>query len=178
MYLRKHLIVIIACLCLMLALSIKGLVKNQTPINKSKIKALQTTKISPAPLFTKTDINGFEISLEKYKGDLIILNFWATWCPPCVSEIPQFIDLQANYQDKIQIIGISLDKNLSKVKQFIKEHKINYPTLMGSKDLTDNYGGITSIPTTFIIDRNLNIIQKAVGYHNKEFFLEYINNLK
>ena len=132
-----------------------------------------------APDFTITDLEGNSLTLSDFKGKVIILNFWATWCPPCRMEIPDFIELYENYKDEgLLIIGISLDGGDSrKVKQFSEKLKINYPIGLGDVNVTRDYGGIRAIPTTFIIDREGNIREKYVGYQRKAIFEEAVKKL-
>lgn len=126
----------------------------------------------PAPNFELPDVNGKKVRLSDFKGKIIILDFWATWCPPCRAEIPGFIELYNKYKDKgVVVIGISLDEGgVRDVVPFMKEFGINYPILIGNFKVTQDYGGIRGIPTTFVIDRKGNIRAKYVGYRPKEVF--------
>lgn len=126
----------------------------------------------PAPDFELPDVNGKKVRLSDFKGKVIILDFWATWCPPCRAEIPGFIELYNKYKDKgVVIIGISLDEGgVKDVLPFMKEFGINYHILIGNYKVTQDYGGIRGIPTTFVIDKKGNIRAKYVGYRPKEVF--------
>jgi len=119
-----------------------------------------------APDFTLPKLDGNSLTLSDFKGKVIILNFWATWCPPCRREIPDFVELYENYKDKgLLIIGVNLDGgDRSSVKQFSEKYKINYPVVLGNVNVTEDYGGIRAIPTTFIIDREGDIREKYIGY--------------
>jgi len=134
----------------------------------------KSEELTIAPDFTLQDISGKEVSLSDFKGKVIILNFWATWCPPCRKEIPVFIELYKKYKDEgLVIIGISLDREGEKVLiPFVKKFGINYPVLIGTKKVVDAYGGIRGIPTTFIIDKKGKIRKKHIGLplNPKEFF--------
>ncbi|MBA7465960.1 Thiol-disulfide oxidoreductase ResA [subsurface metagenome] len=125
-----------------------------------------------APDFTLPDLEGNSLTLSDFKGRVIILNFWATWCPPCRKEIPDFVELYEKYKDEgLLIIGVNLDRGDSRtVKQFSKNYKINYPIVLGNVNVTQDYGGIRGIPTTFVIDRKGNIKKKYVGYRPKATF--------
>ncbi|NQV15421.1 TlpA family protein disulfide reductase [bacterium] len=124
-----------------------------------------------APDFTLTDTNGEEISLSDFKGKVIIVDFWATWCGPCRMEIPSFIELQKQYGDDVVILGVSLDKGgPSAVLPFAEKNGINYPIVYGNNSVTQAYGGIRGIPTTFVIDREFNIQRKYVGYTKHDVF--------
>ncbi|MEW6456421.1 MAG: TlpA disulfide reductase family protein [Acidobacteriota bacterium] len=135
--------------------------------------------LAKAPNFTLPDANGRRISLEDFRGKVVILNFWATWCSPCRVEIPAFIQLYNTYKDRgLEIIGVSLDKGgWDDVKPFIKEYKINYHIVLDDGETANSYGGIIGIPTTFIIDKNGSIIKKYVGYPGKEVFEAEIRKL-
>jgi cytochrome c biogenesis protein CcmG/thiol:disulfide interchange protein DsbE len=125
-----------------------------------------------APSFTLQDLKGNQISLSDFQGKVVVLDFWATWCPPCVKEIPHFIELYEQYKDKgFAMVGISLDRQgVSVVKSFAQKHRINYPILMTDGQVDKAYGGITGIPTTFVIDRAGNIRRKYIGYRDKAVF--------
>jgi peroxiredoxin len=127
---------------------------------------------NPAPAFTLQDLNGNNVSLADFKGKVVILDFWATWCPPCIKEIPDFIDLYDQYKDKgFAMVGISLDQaGIGVVKSFVEKYKVNYPILMADGQIHNKYGGITGIPTTFVIDPEGNIRQKYIGYRDKDVF--------
>lgn len=133
----------------------------------------------PAPDFSLLDINGNEITLSNFKGNVVILDFWATWCPPCKAEIPHFIELQNEYRDEgLKIIGVSLDWNAERILgSFAEENGINYTLLIGNDDVTDLYGGIMSIPTTFVIDRDGGIRKRYIGYKEKEVFEKDVKEL-
>ena len=117
-----------------------------------------------APDFTLTTVDGKDFTLSSLKGKVILLNFWATWCPPCRGEIPDFIELAGDYKNSgFEIVGVSLDSSPKKLSKFVKSSGINYPVMLGNKKITAKYGGVRGIPTTFIIDRNGNIANKHVG---------------
>jgi len=135
-------------------------------------KALPSTSAKSAPSFTLQDLNGKQVSLSDFKGKVVIIDFWATWCPPCVTEIPHFIELYEQYKDKgFAMVGISLDRQgVGVVNSFVQKYRVNYPILMADGQVDKAYGGIMSIPTTFVIDRAGNIRQKYVGYREKAVF--------
>ncbi len=136
-------------------------------------------KDKPAPSFTLPDLNGNKVSLSDYKGKVVILDFWATWCPPCVKEIPHFIELYKEYKDQgLSMVGISVDRQgIGIVKAFIQKYKINYPILMADSQVTRAYGNIRSIPTTFVIDPAGNLQRMYVGYREKSVFETDIKTL-
>jgi cytochrome c biogenesis protein CcmG/thiol:disulfide interchange protein DsbE len=117
-----------------------------------------------APDFTITDIQGKKLSLADYKGKVVLLDFWATWCTPCLEEIPHFIDMQQKLgPEGFQAIGISMDDGPKPVQQFYQEHKLNYPVAVGDSKLADSYGGVLGLPVTFVINRDGQIRKKFVG---------------
>lgn len=118
-----------------------------------------------SPDFNVTDLNGKEIKLSDLKGKRVILDFWATWCPPCKKEIPHFIKLRSETDpNQLVIIGISSEPN-EILKKFVSENKINY-SIASSENLPPPYDNIMSIPTTFFIDRNGIIKNILSGYHD------------
>jgi len=117
--------------------------------------------------FTAADLDGRPISTAALRGKVVIVNFWATWCPPCREEIPDLIALQDKYKDKLQIIGVSQDSgNVEDVRQFAKQHGMNYPTVMSSPEIEKLFPGIYALPTSFVLDRDGRIAQKHIGLLN------------
>lgn len=114
--------------------------------------------------FSLPDLDGKPLRLAGYKGKVILLDFWATWCTPCRTEIPQFIELQNQYgQQGFQVIGISLDDGPKPVREFYREFKINYPVAMGNEKIAEAYGGVFGLPVNFLIGRDGRIHAKHVG---------------
>lgn len=140
--------------------------------------ALPPAEVSgAAPAFTLVDVNGRSVSLSDFKGKVVVLDFWATWCPPCKREIPDFIKLQSEYGSKgLEIVGIALDQP-DKVRAFARENGMNYPVLLGSDEIAAQYGGVESIPTTFVIDKSGKIVTKFEGFRSKETFESLIKKL-
>jgi peroxiredoxin len=132
-----------------------------------------------APDFTLKNIDGNEVSLSDYKGKIVFINFWATWCGPCRHEVPAFVELQEEYgKDDLVILGISVDRgDLSVVPAFAKDYNINYEVLYASAEVVAMYGGINSIPTTYIVDREGYIRDGRIGFPGKEYFVEVIKYL-
>jgi thiol-disulfide isomerase/thioredoxin len=117
-----------------------------------------------APTFVARDLDGREISLAALHGKVVLVNFWATWCPPCRAEIPDLIALQEKYRDRLQVIGISQDEaGPDVVKRFGVEHHMNYPIVMSSPEIERLFPGIAALPTSFVIDRDSRLVQKHVG---------------
>jgi len=128
-----------------------------------------------APEFSLTDLMGNDISLSDFQGKVIFLNFWATWCPPCRTEIPGFVNVFEKYKTKgMQIIGISVDRiKPEKVFEFVKEYKINYPVIMADSELVRKYEPGRAIPVTIIIDSQGRIRHKHIGYMDKDTLEKY-----
>jgi len=119
---------------------------------------------APVPAFTAVDLDGRSISTDSFRGKVVILNFWATWCGPCRAEIPDLVALQERYRDTLQVIGISQDEAPpAVVKRFAAEHKVNYPVLMTTEQIDKLFPGISALPTSYIVDRQSRIVQKHVG---------------
>jgi thiol-disulfide isomerase/thioredoxin len=128
----------------------------------------------PANLkFSFKDINGRKVSLSEFKGKVIILDFWATWCVPCKAEIPGFIELQKKYGGRgLQIIGLSVDDSMPTAKKYATEMKMNYPVLLadGKEDILRAYDPIPSIPVSVVIDREGKIVSRHVGIVKMDVF--------
>ena len=118
-----------------------------------------------APGWQLQSIEGKPVKLSDYKGKVVVLNFWATWCPPCRDEIPDLVSLQKQYAAQgVVVIGISMDEGgAARVASFAKKYGINYPVVMGDEKTFEAYGGIQVLPTTFIIDRKGNIVDGLQG---------------
>jgi thiol-disulfide isomerase/thioredoxin len=139
----------------------------------------QAAQAAKAPAWELSDPHGKPVKSSDFAGKVVILDFWATWCPPCKAEIPGFIELQEKYRDKgLVIVGVSLDEQgPAVVKPFMQQFKINYPIVMGDEKTAQDFGGVTAIPTTFIIDKAGNIVKKHVGFAPKENFEKEITPL-
>jgi thiol-disulfide isomerase/thioredoxin len=121
----------------------------------------------PAPDIKAKDLNGKELRLEAYKGKVVLLNFWATWCGPCRAEIPSLIRIQEAYKDRLQIIGMDVDDDdEERLRAFVKDQGINYPVAMTSVPVRLAYGGIAALPTLFVINQDSKVVQKHVGLFN------------
>lgn len=113
--------------------------------------------------------DGTIIELNKLKGKVIMVNFWATWCGPCVKEIPDFVELYNQYKDKgLEIVGISIDqKGWAVVQPFIKKHRIEYPIVLATPQFAGDYDNINAIPTTYIVNKNGYIVERLLGSRSK-----------
>lgn len=125
----------------------------------------------PAPDLKAKDLDGHELNLEAYKGKVVLLNFWATWCGPCRAEIPSLIRIQEAYKDRLQIIGMDVDDDdQERLRAFVKDQGINYPVAMTSVPVRLAYGGIAALPTVFVINRDGKVVQKHVGLFNPALY--------
>lgn len=126
-------------------------------------------KIGPAPKWSLKDLEGKVVSSEELKGKVVVLDFWATWCPPCRAEIPGYVELQKQYgKDGLVIVGASADEaGPAVVKEFAAKMGINYKMLMADEAITTAFGGVEALPTTFLIDRNGQIRDRKIGMEHK-----------
>jgi thiol-disulfide isomerase/thioredoxin len=119
------------------------------------------------PPFLVRDISGGVVSTAEWHGKVVFLNFWATWCPPCREEIPELVELQSRYKDRLLVVGISMDdpENVAGVKRFSEREGVNYPIVMASREIVSEYGGVPALPTSFVINTDGKIVQKHVGLY-------------
>jgi len=121
------------------------------------------------PEFRLKDASGREVSSEDFRGKVLLVDFWATWCEPCKVEMPGFQDLQNRYGDRgLAVIGIALDSDPVAVERFAKQFGVHYTLLLTSPEVERQFGGILGIPTTFLIDRHRVIRKKTIGFEYKE----------
>jgi peroxiredoxin len=129
-----------------------------------------------APSFSLKDADGRTVTLADYQGKVVLLNFWATWCGPCKIEIPWFADFEQKYKDRgFAVLGVAMDEEgWDVVKPYIEKNKVNYRILMGTDTTAQMYGGVESLPTTFVIDAAGKIASTHVGLVSKS---EYENEI-
>ena len=117
-----------------------------------------------APDFSLQRLDGTNLSLSSYRGNVVLLDFWATWCAPCREETPHLVELQQKYGDQgLQIIGVSMDDSPDPVGPFYREFHMNYPVVMGTAHTGELYGGVLGLPIAFLIDREGRIYRKHLG---------------
>ena len=166
----------IAVLAASLALLLSGC--SGQPSGTAFAKTIKERKL--APDFTLKDANGKSIKLSDFRGKVVLLNFWATWCGPCALEIPWFVEFQQQLKSRgLEVVGISMDEEgWSAIKPFMADHKMNYHVLLGDDSVSQLYGGVDSLPTTFIIDRDGRIaVPPHVGLAGKNEYLQEIQSV-
>ncbi len=126
----------------------------------------------------KSAVDGQTIDSDTYKGKIILVTFFATWCPPCIQEIPSLISLQEEFAKDFVVLGISVDQGGSKVvKRLIDKTSITYPVLMGDSKITRDFGGVIGIPTSFLINQTGEIVKNYPGYVSHDVLLKDIKEL-
>jgi thiol-disulfide isomerase/thioredoxin len=137
----------------------------KAPASRASVRLLKD-RAEIAPL-TGIDLDGRPVSTAALRGKVVLVNFWATWCPPCREEIPDLVKLQARYKDSLQIIGIAQDSgSAADVKQFAVRHGMNYPTILSSPEIEKLFPPVSALPTSFFLDREGRLAQKHVGMLN------------
>lgn len=164
------------------SLTIYGCEKQEAESNIPEEKEYSASFVSDgkkAADFSLKTLDGKEVRLSDYKGKIVIVDFWATWCAPCRKGIPDLIEIQKEYKDKVVVIGISLDQQntIKDLAPFIKQYGINYPVVLGTEQVVKDFGNIQAIPTSFVIDKAGNIIDTHVGLVPKSTYTEKINQL-
>jgi peroxiredoxin len=146
----------------------------------SVAKARSIDEDPMAPDFSLKDLNGNELSLSDFEGKVLFLNFWATWCPPCRAEIPDFIEVYDKYKDMgMAILGVSVDRiSEKKVGDFAEKLEMNYPVAMATQKLFKDYPAPGAIPTTLVIDGTGKIRYKKVGLMAKQELIDLFLKFK
>jgi peroxiredoxin len=135
--------------------------------------------VGQAPSWTLSDVDGREVKSTDFKGKVVVVDFWATWCPPCRKELPEYVALQKKYADRgLVILGFSLDElPAAQVKAFAEKMKVNYPILMANAETAEAFGGVQGLPTAFVIDREGQIRHVKVGLSDPEAYEKLIASL-
>lgn len=168
----KHKTILFAGLGAVAMVALLALVATPSHLSLANAAEAASADPVPGPAWQLKNVNGQPVKSSDFAGKVVILDFWATWCPPCRMEIPGFIELQKQYADKgLVVIGVSLDQDgAAGVKQFMDKQGMTYPVVLGDQKIVSAFGGVEGIPTTFIIDRKGRIIRKHVGYTEKSEF--------
>ena len=119
-----------------------------------------------APAFSRPDLNGRTVSLSAFRGGLVLVDFWATWCAPCVVELPHLTALQARHRGKLQIIGVSMDDDADSPKQLAAQYRLNYPVVMGDAALGRLYGGVLGLPQIYLVGQDGKVLRSWRGEFN------------
>jgi thiol-disulfide isomerase/thioredoxin len=129
-----------------------------------------------APDFELSSLDGTNIRLSSLRGKAVLLNFWATWCVPCKTEMPWFVELQRQYGPQgFQIVGVAMDDaSTDDIAKFAKDLGVNYPILLGKEAVGLSYGGVNVLPTTFFLDRNGKVIAREFGLQSRSVFVDHI----
>jgi cytochrome c biogenesis protein CcmG, thiol:disulfide interchange protein DsbE len=137
--------------------------QHTSQVNTVTENGASTNSLLTAPDLSVTDLNGNTLHTAKYKGKVVLVNFWAAWCTPCAEEVPRFIALEKKYHDQgLRVIGISVEDDAGELRDFYRKHQINYSVVPGDIRIADAFGGVLGLPTTFVIGRD-NLIH---GKHN------------
>ncbi len=131
-----------------------------------------------APDFVLPQLNGTPLRLSAYRGKVVLLDFWATWCDPCRAETPHFVELQQKHADRgLQVIGVSMDDTSDPVRDFYQQFHMNYPVVMGDAKTGEAYGGVLGLPIIFLLDRDGRIVAKHMGSTKAQTFEQEITAL-
>jgi cytochrome c biogenesis protein CcmG/thiol:disulfide interchange protein DsbE len=134
--------------------------------HQARFRKLQgaSTERPLAPDFSLPELNGHQLNLSDYRGKVVLLDFWATWCEPCRVETPHFVELQNKYSGRgLQVIGVSMDDGPEPVREFYQQFKMNYPVVMGDAKTGEIYGGVLGLPIAFLIGRDGRISSRHIG---------------
>jgi len=161
---KRNALVFVALLVAILAMLASGKYLDRAR-KHGPMKLVGDVQGVPAPDFTLPSLDGRKVTLSDFRGKAVLLNFWATWCPPCKVEMPWFEDLQKQYgQDGLIVLGVAMDDSApATIAKFASALGVNYPVLLGTDKVSDDYGDVQYLPTTFYIGRDGTIVDKMTG---------------
>ena len=150
-----------------------------TPETESELLTGETRFNEPAPAFSKVALSGETLTETDLKGKVTLVNFWATWCGPCIIETPDFVGLQEEWKDRpFQIIGVSMDETgFDVVQPFVDDFMVNYPQILDEGPLGDGFGGVWALPTTFLVDGDGQVLSSFLGMFPLEERRDYLDKL-
>lgn len=165
-------------------LSLSGCQQNKSgsesgnELSSDSIAVENVTQANLAADFTLPKTDGSELKLSDYRGKIVIIDFWATWCPPCRKGIPDLISIQKEFEKDVVVIGISLDtETKNDVVPFIKKYGVNYPVVYGNAEVVQAFGNIQAIPTAFVLNKKGEIVDTHVGLVDKSVYTNKIKEL-
>jgi peroxiredoxin len=175
---RRRVLTVIALACVLVA----GYLLWPVALHRTAQAILESREVKPskkAPDFTLKDAKGERLRLSDYKGKVVLLNFWATWCVPCRTEIPWFVDFEKEFQSRgFTVLGVSMDEDGWKaINPYVAEHKINYPIVLANEEVNELYGGIEALPTTMLIGRDGKVAFLHAGLVSRKDYEEEIRQL-
>ncbi len=139
----------------------------------------QSSNLKAAPDFSLKDANGATVKLSDYRGKVLLLNFWATWCGPCKIEIPWFMEFEQQYKNRgFEVLGVAMDDDgWNAVKPYVADRKFNYRIVLGNDSVAHAYGGVDALPTTFVINQDGKILTSHIGLVNRDDYVKEITSL-
>jgi len=145
---------------------------------RTRSRQLRPGEFAVAPDFSLPQLNGDPLQLSAYRGKVVLLDFWATWCEPCRVETPHLVELQNKYGAQgFQIIGVSMDDSPEPVRDFYRQFQMNYPVVMGTAKVGESYGGVLGLPIAFVIGRDGRIYTKHIGATEASVFEKEVTEL-
>ena len=165
------------CTAILLGSTFSGCSRTSSEVRAASVKADSDRKV--APDFALKDADGKVVHLSDYKGKVVLLDFWATWCGPCKIEIPWFMEMQRQNKDRgFEVLGVAMDdEGWEAVKPFISQLGVNYRVVIGNDTTAQLYGGVDALPTTFLIDREGRIAAVHIGLTSKKEFQDAVEQL-
>lgn len=161
---KRNALVFVALVVAIMAMLASGKYLDRTR-RHGALKLVGDVQGVTAPDFSLVSLDGRKVSLSEFRGKAVLLNFWATWCPPCKVEMPWFVDLQRQYgKDGLVVLGVAMDDSEpATIAKFASSMGVNYPVLLGTDKVSDDYGDVQYLPTTFYIGRDGMIVDKMTG---------------